>query len=183
MVQRSHAVGSVAFLKDGRQVHIRPLLEDDRDALAAFGMSLSKNDLLYLEDDFTNPEIIERLSNAVRAENWRQLVAVTDEGQIVAYAAALRMPGWSNHVADIRLIVTPSWRRSGLGMHLAQAIVESARELGVTKVSVDMLAAQTAGQAIFSRLGFAVEGQLVRHAIDRDGNLQDIVIMSAFVRV
>lgn len=182
MAQRIDATGSVA-LKDGRHVLIRPLQEDDREALTAFGLSLPKNDLLYLEDDFTNPEIISRLANAARAENWRQLIAITDDGQIVGYAAAMRIPGWSNHVADITLLVTPICRRSGLGMHLAQAIVETARDLGATKVSVDMLAAQTAGQAIFSRLGFAVEGQLARHAIDRDGNLQDIVIMSAFVRV
>lgn len=182
MTQRIEAVGSVA-LKDGRHAMVRPLQEEDREALTAFGLSLPKNDLLYLEDDLTHPEIIARLANAARAENWRQLIAITDDGQIIGYAAALRMPGWSNHVADIRLIVSPDYRRNGLGMHLAQAIVEAARELGATKVSVDMLAAQTAGQAIFSRLGFAVEGQLARHAIDRDGKLQDIVIMSAFVRV
>lgn len=182
MTQRIEAVGSVA-LKDGRHAMVRPLQEEDREALTAFGLSLPKNDLLYLEDDLTHPEIIARLANAARAENWRQLIAITDDGQIIGYAAALRMPGWSNHVADIRLIVSPGYRRNGLGMHLAQAIVEAARELGATKVSVDMLAAQTAGQAIFSRLGFAVEGQLARHAIDRDGKLQDIVIMSAFVRV
>lgn len=183
MAPRTDAIGNVAALKDGRQVFIRPLQEEDREALAAFGRNLSKHDLLYLEDDFTDPEIIARLVNAAHAENWRQLVAVTDDGQIVAYAAAVRMHGWSNHVADIRLIVAPGYRRVGLGMQLAQAIVESARELGAIKVSVDMLAAQKAGQAIFSRLGFAVEGQLARHAVDRDGNLQDIVIMSAFMRV
>ncbi len=182
MAQRIEAAGSVA-LKDGRHVTIRNLLEGDRAVLTTFGQNLPKNDILYLEDDFTHPEIITRLANAAHAENWRQIIAVTDEGEIVGYTAALRMPGWSNHVANIRLIVLPSYRRSGLGMHLAQAIVEAARELGATKVTVDMLAALTAGQAIFSRLGFAVEGQLARHAIDRDGNLHDIVIMSAFVRV
>jgi L-amino acid N-acyltransferase YncA len=182
MAERIEAA-SVVVLKDGRRVTIRPLVEEDRAALAAFGESLPKNDLLYLEDDFSNPEIIARLAFAAKAENWRQIVAVTDGGAIVAWAAALRMPGWSNHVADIRLLVSPVCRRSGLGMQLAQAIVEAARELGATKVTVDMLAAQTAGQAIFSRLGFAVEGQLARHAIDRDGNLHDIVIMSAYVRV
>jgi L-amino acid N-acyltransferase YncA len=182
MAQRIDAIGSVA-LKDGRSVTIRNLSEDDRGALTLFGQALPKNDILYLEDDFTHPEIITRLANAANAENWRQIVAVTDEGVIVGYTAALRLPGWSNHVANIRLIVQPDYRRSALGMHLAQAIVEAARELGATKVTVDMLAALTAGQAIFSRLGFAVEGQLARHAIDRDGNLHDIVIMSAFVRV
>jgi ribosomal protein S18 acetylase RimI-like enzyme len=175
MAQRIEAAGSVA-LKDGRHVTIRNLLEGDRAVLTTFGQNLPKNDI-------THPEIITRLANAAHAENWRQIIAVTDEGEIVGYTAALRMPGWSNHVANIRLIVLPSYRRSGLGMHLAQAIVEAARELGATKVTVDMLAALTAGQAIFSRLGFAVEGQLARHAIDRDGNLHDIVIMSAFVRV
>ncbi len=182
MAQRIEAAGSVA-LKNGRHVTIRNLAEEDRAALAIFGQTLPKDDLLYLEDDFTHPEIISRLANASHAENWRQIIAVTDEGEIVGYTAALRLPGWSNHVANIRLIVLPPYRRSGLGMHLAQAIVDASRNLGATKVTVDMLAALTAGQAIFSHLGFAVEGQLARHAIDRDGNLHDIVIMSAFVRV
>jgi RimJ/RimL family protein N-acetyltransferase len=182
MAQRIEAVGGVA-LKDNRSVTIRPLMEQDRAALANFGLGLPKNDLLYLEDDFQNPEIISRLINANAAENWRQIVAVTDEGAIVAYSGALRLPGWSYHVANIRLIVDRGWRRSGLGMLMAQAIVEAARDLGAAKVTVDMLAGLTAGQAIFSRLGFVVEGQLARHATDRDGNLHDVVIMSAFVRV
>jgi RimJ/RimL family protein N-acetyltransferase len=181
MAQRIEAAGSVA-LKDGRVVTIRRLVEHDRAALANFGLGLPKNDLLYLEDDFQNPEIIARLINANAAENWRQIVAATEEGAIVAYSGALRLPGWSYHVASIRLMVDRAWRRSGLGMSMAQAIVDAARDLGATKVTVNMLAAQTAGQAIFSHLGFAVEGQLARQAIDRDGNLHDIVIMSAFVR-
>lgn len=183
MAQRVEAASNVALLKDGRSVTIRPLQESDRASMMTFGASLPKNDLQYLEDDFNSPEIIGRLVNAAQAENWRQVVAITDVDQIVAYGAALQLPGWSHHVADIRLIVLPEWRRSGLGVQMAQAIVEAARELGVSKVTVDMLAAQTAGQAIFGRLGFAVEGQLARHASDRDGNLQDVVIMSAFVRV
>lgn len=182
MAQRTEPASGIA-LKDGRAVAIRPLAEEDKAALGAFGASLPRNDVLYLEDDFSNPDIIARLAYAAKAENWRQIVAVTDDGQIVAYSAAVRLPGWSNHVADIRLIIGPEWRRGGLGTQLAQATVDAARDLGVTKVIVDMLAAQTAGQAIFSRLGFAVEGQLARHAIDRDGNLHDIVIMSAFVKV
>ncbi|NTV65033.1 MAG: GNAT family N-acetyltransferase, partial [Oscillochloris sp.] len=139
MAQRTEATGGVV-LKDGRTVTIRPLMERDRAALANFGLGLPKNDILYLEDDFQNPEIISRLINANAAENWRQIVAVTDDGSIVAYSAALRMPGWSYHVANIRLIVDRAWRRSGLGMAMAQAIVDAARDLRATKVTVAMLA-------------------------------------------
>ncbi|EFO81377.1 GCN5-related N-acetyltransferase [Oscillochloris trichoides DG-6] len=181
MVQRTEAESRVA-LKDGRSVTIRQLMEQDHVALINFGLGLPKNDLLYLEDDFQNPEIISRMIHANAAENWWQIVAVTDDGSIVAYTSALRMPGWSYHVANIRLIVDRAWRRSGLGMAMAQAIVDVAHDIGAGKVMVEMLTAQTAGQAIFGRLGFAVEGQLARHAIDRDGNLHDIVLMSAFIR-
>jgi ribosomal protein S18 acetylase RimI-like enzyme len=182
MAQRTDAVGNIAVHR-GPHIMIRLLNDADHDALAQFGASLPKDDLLYLEDDFTDPEIITRLINATHAENWRQIVGLNDEDQIIAYCSARCIPGWSNHVATIRLIVSPEWRRRGLGMNLAQMIVETARDMGATKVTVDMLAAQWSGQAIFSRLGFAVEGQLARHAIDRDGNLHDVVIMSAFVRV
>jgi len=54
MAQRSVAMSSVS-LKDNRQVTIRPLAESDRAALTDFGLSLPKDDLLYLEEDFTNP--------------------------------------------------------------------------------------------------------------------------------
>jgi ribosomal protein S18 acetylase RimI-like enzyme len=182
MAQRTDALSNVA-IKSGQSVIIRPLYDNDRAALTQFGEGLTKDDLLYLEDDLANPEIISRLINATHAENWRQIVGITDDDQIVAYSSARRIPGWSSHVAAVRLIVAPEWRRSGLGMHMAQEIVEAVRDMGATKVTADMLAAQSSGQAIFSRLGFAVEGQLARHAIDRDGNLHDIVIMSAFVRV
>lgn len=181
MIQRIDAAGHVA-LKDGSSVTIRRLQETDQAALTVFGQSLPKDDLLYLEDDFTHPEIITRLANAAHAENWRQIVAVGEDSSIEAYAAARRLPGWSFHVADIRLIVLPRWRSSGLGTQMAQAIVDEARALGVIKVTVDITAAQQGGQAIFSRLGFAVEGRLARHVVDRNGNQHDIVLMSAFVQ-
>jgi L-amino acid N-acyltransferase YncA len=64
---------------------------------------------------------------------------------------------------------------------MAQAIFEAARQLGVAKVIVEMLAAQTAGQAIFQRLGFSREGVFSKHAHDRHGNRHDLVVMAYHV--
>src|SRR6059036_2225987 len=107
-------------LRDGRTVIIRALGEDDYAALLAFGAGLPQDDLLYLENDFQNPDIIRRLVNASAAENWRQVVAVAD-GAIVGYSAVRRLAGWSSHVADIHLTIGDGWRRSGLGTAMAQA--------------------------------------------------------------
>ena len=92
-----------------------------------------------------------------------------------------RTIGWSSHVADIVLLVNPKCRRAGVGMALAQATFAAARDLGVSKVIVEMLAEQHSGQAIFERLGFQVEGTLSKHARDRQGQFHNLLILSYHV--
>jgi len=169
------------LLRDSRTVLIRPLGEGDYAALLAFGAALPQDDLLYLENDFGNPDIIRRLVNASAAENWRQVVALADDGAIVGYSAVRRLSGWSSHVADIHLTVGDGWRRSGLGTALAQAIFDAARDLGVSKVIVEMMERQHAGRAIFERLGFRVEGTLSQHARDRHGERHNLLILAYHV--
>ncbi|HEU4322037.1 MAG TPA: GNAT family N-acetyltransferase [Roseiflexaceae bacterium] len=179
MSQHQTAIGSTLALAGG-QVTIRPLAEGDRDAMLAFGQALPEEDRCYLEDDFHSPEIINRLVNAHAAENWRQIVAVHNDA-IIAYGAARRLPGWSSHVAEIVLIVKAEWRRSGVGTAMASVIFEAARSLGGAKVIVELLSEQTAGRAIFERLGFRVEGTLSAHAHDHRGDRHDLMIMAYHV--
>ena len=169
-----------ATLQNGQTPTIRPLGEDDRAALLAFGQALPQDDLLYLEDDFQSPEIIARLVNAHQAENWRQTVAVSD-GEIIGYSSVRRLHGWSSHVADIVLLVSPKCRRSGVGVALAQATFKAARDLGASKVIVEMPEEQLAGRAIFERLGFRVEGTLSKHTRDRQGKYHNLLILSYHV--
>ena len=176
----THAEAPSSVLRDGRTVIIRPLGEDDYAALLAFGAALPQDDLLYLENDFQNPDIIRRLVNASAAENWRQVVAVAN-GEIVGYTAVRRLTGWSSHVADIHLTVSDGWRRSGLGTAMAQTIFDAARDLGVNKVIVEMMERQNAGRAIFERLGFRVEGTLSAHVRDRHGQRHNLLILAYHV--
>ncbi|MEN9933701.1 MAG: hypothetical protein RLZZ387_280 [Chloroflexota bacterium] len=180
MFQRMEAA-TERTLRDGRSVTIRPIAETDGAALLAFGRALPEDDWKYLEDDLQRPEIITRLVNAYLAENWRQLVAVTDDGDIVGYAAVRRLPGWSSHVGDIQLIVSDCWRRSGLGTALAESIFESARDLGVAKVIIEVMERQRSGVAIFERLGFRIEGSFSHHARDRYGACHDLVVLAYHV--
>lgn len=180
MTMRVEAAAPIT-LRNGQQVTIRPLAEDDRAALMRFGQQLPQDDLIYLEDDLQSPEIINRLVNASAAENWRQIVAVREDGEIVGYTAVRRLTGWSSHVGDIQLMVESSYRRSGLGTEMAKAIFEAARGLGVAKVIVEILAVQTGGRAIFERLGFSREGIFSKHAHDRHGNRHDLVVMAYHV--
>ncbi len=167
------------ILQDGRLISIRPLDEGDYTALLAFGAALPQDDLLYLENDFQSPDIIRRLVNAAAAENWRQVVALAD-GAIVGYSAVRRL----------RLVEPrrryPSDRQQWLaaqrlGTAMAQAIFDAARDLGVSKVIVEMMERQNAGRAIFERLGFRVEGTLNQHARDRHGQRHNLLILAYHV--
>jgi L-amino acid N-acyltransferase YncA len=180
MIERSEAP-TARTLRDGRSVTLRPLGETDGPLLLAFGRGLPADDWQYLEDDLQHPEIINRLVNAHQAENWRQLVAVADGGEIAGYAAVRRLPGWSSHVGALQVIVSDRWRRSGLGTALAEGIFDAARELGVAKVIVEIVERQAAGLAIFERLGFRVEGSLSDHALDRAGQHQNLLVLAYHV--
>lgn len=162
-------------------ITIRPLEESDRAALLNFGTCLPQEDWLYLENNFQSPETIATLINARNAEHWKQIVAVAEDGEIMAYSSARLLPGWSSHVANIQLIVSDRWRRQGVGTALARAICQASQTLGADKVIVKILAPRIAGKAIFKRLGFVEEGRLIRHARDRDGLYQDMVILSYHV--
>ena len=161
---------------DGRHLIIRKLQEDDHDALVAFGAHLPKDDWLYLDVELQTSSTVTWLVNAVDARNWRQLVAVDGES-IVGYANVRQLPGWKRHVGDIALVVRDDYRRHGLGAALASAIVESAAELSLNKLMVEIVEEQHGGQLIFKRFGFQQEGLLTGHAVDYLGNRRDLVLL------
>ena len=177
MFERQLEPTRTAVLRNGQAIEIRPLDAQVSAALLEFGHTLPGDDLLYTKADFTSQETIARLINARFAENWRQFVAVVD-ATIVGYGAARRLPGWSSHVADIHVIVSPSWRRLGVATALAQAIFDAARDLRADKLIVEILEKQTAGQAICRRLGFQIEGRFNNHARDRQGQHHNLILMA-----
>jgi len=162
---------------DGPQVVIRRLREDDQDALLAFGAALPKDDWLYLDVELQLPATVARLVNAVEARNWRQVVAL-DGSRIVGYANVRQLPGWKQHGGDIVLVVGEGYRRHGVGTALAEAVIDAARELPVSKLILEIVEEQLAGRLIFKRLGFRLEGLLEDHAVDYLGNSRNLVLLS-----
>ncbi|MGN6790674.1 MAG: GNAT family N-acetyltransferase [Rhodanobacteraceae bacterium] len=54
-----------------------------------------------------------------------------------------------------RLYVRPAWRKSGLGRHLVQAVIDAARRAAYRELRLDTLPSMAAAQALYCRLGFA----------------------------
>ncbi|MDW8394667.1 MAG: GNAT family N-acetyltransferase [Anaerolineae bacterium] len=81
-------------------------------------------------------------------------VALVDY-RIVGYVCALRERYDEAHI--VRLAVAPNWQRRGIGRALLTAAMRALAERGVTYISLNTMASNTAAQRLYSQLGFVRE--------------------------
>ena len=153
---------------------IRGLTRSDVGDLAGLFGRLSDRDITVIRENVHDLERTERLADAADLR-W---VAVADAGRVVGYAAVNRLPGWSDHVGELRLVVEPSLRGSGIGRKLSQQALRGAFSIGIRKVVIELATNEDAVLEMFSRLGFTGEALLRNHIRDRDGGLRDLVILA-----
>jgi L-amino acid N-acyltransferase YncA len=165
-------------LKDGNQVVVKPLEGGDAPALLEFYRTLPEEDRLYLRDDVTKPEWLERFVAHVKHNEVVSLIAERG-GKVVGEASLYRaLHGWTAHVGEIRVTVEPRLRRSGLGTALARDLVKVAIGLGVEKMIVQMVESQQSARRLFEKLGFRQEAVLRGHVKDIHGIKRDLLIAS-----
>jgi ribosomal protein S18 acetylase RimI-like enzyme len=150
-------------------------VQHGRRLTALFG-KLSERDLTLMKEDLSDSVAVRRWA----ARTGQQWVAL-DGPDIVGYAAVRPLPEWSDHVAELRLVVDPARRRAGVGSALARhALIEAVSE-GRRKLVVELAADQENALAMFSSLGFTGEALLRDHIRDRNGELHDLVMLAHFV--
>ena len=154
---------------------------DRCDALLRFFAALPEGDLTFIREEVTDPDTVRSWASGPAAGGrW---VSVDDgSGEVTGYVAVRPLPGWSDHVGEVRLVVGPSSRGSGLGRELARHALVEAVKSGLSKLVVEVVAEQGAALALFTELGFTGEALLVDHIRDRNGDLRDLMVLAHHVR-
>ncbi|MFC1572095.1 GNAT family N-acetyltransferase [Candidatus Eisenbacteria bacterium] len=168
-------------LKDGTEVTLRPMQEDDLDRSHRFFMSLPEEDRLVLRMDVTDREIVRiRMEQSDAEERWR-LVAL--KGDEIIGDASLVQPrhGWKQHTAEIRCIVARPLQNLGLGRVLLNELFQEATRRGIEKVVGEVIEEQVAAKRILNYLGFREEMLLQDHRRTLHGELHDLTIMTASI--
>ncbi|UOY01375.1 GNAT family N-acetyltransferase [Blastococcus sp. PRF04-17] len=146
------------------------------DALLRFFAELPEGDLTFIREEVHDPETVRSWAGA--GGRW-----VSTEGEdVTGYVAVRPLPGWSDHVGEVRLVVSPHHRGSGLGRELARRALVEAVSAGLSKLVVEVVAEQGAALALFTDLGFTGEALLVDHIRDRSGQLRDLMVLAHHVR-
>ncbi len=170
------------IVKDDREVEIWPMTADDAPALLEFYRSLPPEDLLYLREDVTKPESMTRWVESIESEQGWHLLAGY-EGRIIADGELdHQFYGWSRHVGELRIVVDPMFRGSGLSMVIAQEVLAQAADEDLHKVMVQIMVDQRPALHLCERLGFHHEAILKEHVQDQHGQLRDLVIMAYFIQ-
>ncbi len=89
--------------------------------------------------------------------------------------------GWSDHVADFRLVVAPEARGQGVGRSLVEAGIALGAELGIRKLTVEVMATRAGPIGMFESFGFEREAVLRRQVHDDAGELHDLAVLSHFL--
>ncbi len=154
---------------------INPFTSEDVEAVQAFLERIPTGESAFFKEDVTSPDAAARwLDDPADVQRY---IAVED-GSVVGLTALAPGAGWSSHVSEVRVVVDPARRGTGVGTALARRALVAAIESGSRKLVVEVVADQEPAIELFKHLGFAPEAILADHVRDRNGEYHDLMILA-----
>lgn len=165
-------------LPNGKTLTLRLMDRGDVDRVLAFARALPKKDLLFLRRDITDRGNVEEWVEGI--ENGKSVTVLACNGDMMAGYATLHHNEalWTRHVGEIRTQVGTDYRGVRLGSLLVEEMFQVAKDLGLRKLTANMVADQKAARGAFERIGFTPEALLADHVVDAEGRTHDMLIMS-----
>jgi ribosomal protein S18 acetylase RimI-like enzyme len=155
-------------------VETRPFTAGDVAAVETFLDRIPGGESTFFKEDITADGLVGRWA----ADPAVRRTLAWDGNEVIGYAAVIPGVGWSSHVGEIRLVVDPGRRRSGIGHALAHRALIDALHAGLGKVVVEVVADQEAAIHLFTGLGFTPEAILANHVRDRSGEVHDLMVLA-----
>jgi len=166
-----------ARLKDGTEVVLRLITREDGPALLKFFSALPDQDRLFLKEDVTQKEVIDRWLLELDYEKVVPVVAEKDSEIVGDATLHFNSHGWQRHMAEIRCVVATEYQKKGLGTSLMRELVSYADQKGVSRISAKMMDTQASAQGAFERLGFKKAAELRDFVTDIKGRPHNLVVM------
>jgi len=107
-----------------------------------------------------------------------QMVAVTPDERVVGWCDIVRVPmeGF-NHTGRLGMGLLGPYRGQGIGRRLAEAAIAAAKDSGMTRIELEVMASNQNAIRLYEKLGFVHEG-VKRGARHLDGAWEDHILMA-----
>lgn len=159
-------------------VNLSLLSTADGKDLVAFAEELPPHDLLFLSRDIREPKVQAAWLRQIESGGIVSVVARVAGRIVGTTAVVVDKYSFSPHVGELRILVSESARRMGLGRKLIQEAFLVGVDLGLEKLTARMTLDQSAAINVFEELGFKTEAMFHDHVKDRDGKKHDLLVMS-----
>jgi ribosomal protein S18 acetylase RimI-like enzyme len=113
------------------------------------------------------------------SKNVPQFIAIRED-EVIGWCDILPngMEGFM-HCGRLGMGVQKEFRRQGIGRKLSEQTISEAREQGLERIELEVLASNTPAISLYEKLGFQVEG-VKKNARKLDGIFDDLVEMALF---
>lgn len=150
----------------------------DGRRVLAFAQSLPEEDLIYLRWDITTQEGVDEWVRNVDIGRTTSIL-VEEDDKVVGYGSLhYHNLTWTRHHGELRIMVGQDLRGGGLGRHLVKDLYLVAKDLGLTRLVVQIASDQPRVRHMFEEVGFHAEALLTDWLIDRNDHMTDLIIMS-----
>jgi RimJ/RimL family protein N-acetyltransferase len=165
-------------LKDGKEVILRTMQEDDLEILVQFYRDVQLSFRWYLKEDPCNPDVVKKWIDNHKAGKAFSILAFYENSLVGNTAILLRPYGGRKHVGRLRIIVSPEFMSKRLGTWMVFDITKRAMEMGLEKIRADfVVGVEDLAIKAFRNMDFIEEGLLRDYIRDENGNYHDYKIM------
>jgi acyl-CoA hydrolase/GNAT superfamily N-acetyltransferase len=150
-------------LRDGREIHFRPIRAVDEEGIRRFFYGLSKEDVYF------------RFMGALRTlphEKALPLVVLDYEEKFAVVGCAggeadeeiVAVGRWfldrATNLAEVAMTVHPDWQRYGIGTFLLDMLVAAARDKGIGGFTAEVISSNVKVMSLLYKSGYSFQRQL-----------------------
>ncbi len=129
-------------LKNGTPAILRPVTQEDEQALNAFFRSIPAGERWFLRDNIADPDVMHEWLENLNYNKILPMIAIDEAVNIIIANLRLhrRKARCLNHVAHMRVMVHPEYRSLRLGTWMVLDAVKLAMQMGIEKLVAEFVA-------------------------------------------
>ncbi len=162
------------LLKDGRKVLLRTYRPQDKESLISFYATLSPETLRWALPPYDRPRVERMVSNLANAI----ILIAQDKNRVVGHLHIYTQSfNRAKGLGELFIYLHQDYQNIGLGNAMMRESIELAREKGLHRIGLSVIAPNHRAIKLYEKVGFKHEGVRKEDYYGEDGQYYDVVEM------